>query len=301
MVRAQDYLHQEREEGLRTILNNPKLHQELLDHAQPMREDFNYTSLLEADTDVLLVGEEHHDDIARRDVNLMIKQLAAKRGKLTHVATEFLLSAEQPLLDQFMAGKITYAELKEKVELGRRAFVAEIAKRYHVNIVGLDLARAQENPGWATSVEGFTQRNQAWTDIILTIKQHNPRAKFLLHAGSFHTQLTSKYIPTMPHLLQQNGLKTKSVEFANSFDSMWKYLASPMRYDTLFTIPENLRPLVNADYVVYTVHAEFSEKEKQKISKWVHKHYPNPFFDYCFQDPDNPLCKIHIRSARVKK
>lgn len=300
MSGAQD-LAQERETALRYVLEHPALHGDLLDHSQPMQEDFNYSTLLDADTDVLLIGEEHHDNIPQRDVNLMIKQLSGKQGKLTHVASEFLLSSEQPLLDQFMAGKITQEELRAKTRLKDRSFVAAIAKRYHVDIVGLDIPRALEDYTWAVSPEGLTERNEAWTNIILKIKRNNPHAKFLLHAGSNHTQLSSKYTHTLPQLLRQNGLKIKSVEFANPNDPVWKYLASIARYDTLFTIPEKLKPFINADYVVYSVRADFSEQEHKKIAAWTKKHISDSNFDFCLQDPDNPVCRIHIKSARVKK
>ena len=91
------------------------LRQALLQNARPVTADFDYTRLLDKDTDVLLLGEQHGDPAAKREVNVILKSLAAHNGGCTHLASEFFLSEEQPALDAFSSKQITLEQL-EKLE-----------------------------------------------------------------------------------------------------------------------------------------------------------------------------------------
>ncbi|MBR2081474.1 MAG: ChaN family lipoprotein [Elusimicrobiaceae bacterium] len=144
----------ERAQAFAPILTNLSFQQLLLSHAKPLTRDFSYARLMGNDTDVLLVGEEHHDSIPAREVNLMIKELSKESG-LTHVASEFLLAQEQPFLDKFASGEIDYETLRSQCTLARRTFVARVAKRYGVRVIGLDVSRDRERYyDWATSESG---------------------------------------------------------------------------------------------------------------------------------------------------
>lgn len=303
-------LVQERKDRFAQIRRNPILKHELLESAQELPRNFKYAALFDKKTDVLLVGEEHTDPIPARDVNLMIESLATSKMGLTHIASEFLLSSEQPVLDKFAKGEISYDQLKKSCKLKNRVYVAVVAKRHHIQVVGLDLPKAQENSYWAMTAEGLTARNKAWTKRILQIKQQNPKAKILLHGGSFHTQLTSKYYPTMPQLLQEAGLHVKVVEFTSARDSLWRPLGVDRGYDLLFTVPEKLRQYVNADYVIHTSREDYSAQAKAEIevavstvSRGAGEQYwrNDSISDACFLDPQNPICRAQINGARLPK
>ncbi len=304
-LHASSNLDQEREDLFAPILNNPPLRADLMSHAKKIPTNFNYTELFGSDVDVLLVGEEHHDPIPARDINLMIKNLVGNRAGLTHVASEFLLASEQPFLDAFAQKQLSYEELKKKCKLGQRAFVAEIARRYGVKVVGLEIARTHEDYPWALSAEGLAARNQAWADKIVAIKRQNPQAKILVHAGSYHTQLSASYGKTLAQVLKQNGLKVKVVEFTSVTDAVWKKLNISGKYDLLFTIPDNLKPYVRADYVVYAPFADYTSEEKARISEMSDSIYKEKIVtavteDGCLLDPDNPMCSVIINTSRIK-
>ena len=300
---ATELLEQERAEALRPVVKDQNLRQKLFSNQQSMTADFDYSVFFSGGVDVVLIGEEHRDSIPARDVNLMVKNLAKGKVKLTHVASEFLLSSEQKFLNQFARDELTYAQLKKSCKLRGRAFVAVVGKRYGVKVVGLDLPRAQENNYWATTPEGMQERNNAWAKIITDIKAKHPNAKILLHAGSYHTQLSSKYFDTMPVLLKKQGLKTRSVEFVSGTDIQWKKFNFTPKYDTLFTIPKELKPHVLADYVVFTTRADFSEEVKAEMDKHLSKvDWNNDLeVDGCMLNPDNPVCAIQTRSGRKNK
>ena len=300
-------LEQEHKSFFMPIQKNPELKNVLRQSAQHLQKDF-YTTLLEDGTDVLLVGEEHHDSIPLRDVNLMLEELADKG--LTHIASEFLFSSEQPLLDQFAKGEISYSELRKGCFLKDRSYVAIVAKRHNIQVVGVDLPEAQENPSWAMSKEGMTMRNQKWTERILDIKRKNPHAKIILHGGSFHTQLKSNYFPTMPQLLEEKGLKVKVLEFISEYDTEWKSLLVEKDLDLVFTIPENLRQYVNADYIIYSSSKPFSKQvvaEIEKAMKNIEQQHGESYWkndsimNACIFDPQNSVCRTRINSGRSSK
>ena len=294
---------QERDILFEPVIQNSELKQLLFENSKRIPADFNYTSLINDDTDFLLVGEEHHDNTAARDVNLMIKNLS-KVG-LKYVATEFLLSSEQPLIDSYYKGEITYPELKKKCKLKGRSFVAEIAKRYRIKTIGLDLPQAHEDYLWAMSAEGLTARNDAWTDKLLSLKQKAPDALILVHGGSLHTATFSKYYPTVAQMLRKHNMKTKTVEFVSSGDSLWKKLNINSNYDLLFTIPKELKKYIQADYVIWSTDSDYSKEDKaelKKISEQNSEKFMKDeiFSDGCLLDHDNAFCKVVIRGSRVK-
>lgn len=300
-------LDQERKSLFAPIRKNPELKDELLNSVQFLPQDF-YTTLLDDGTDVILVGEEHHDTTPLRDVNLMIEELADKG--LTHVASEFLLSKEQPLLDQFARGEISYRELSEGCTLPKRSYVAVVAKRNNVQVIGLDLPAAHQDPAWAMTKEGMTIRNKAWTERILEIKSKNPHAKILLHGGSYHTQLMSKYFPTMPQLLKKHGLKVKVIEFVSAYDPVWDQIRLRGAFDLFFEIPKKLRQYVNADYIVYSPEKPFAKQvsaDIEKAMKSIEQQHGGAIWENdsiykaCIFDPQNPVCRIRINNDRVSK
>jgi hypothetical protein len=291
-------LNQEREEAFSAILANPTFVRLLLENSHPLTEKFDYVQLFDKDTDVLLVGEEHRDSIPAREVNVMIKQLSAYYPKDVYMASEFLLAQEQPSLNQFAAGKISYQQLQKNCELPRRAFVAKIAKRYSVPVIGLDVSRQGYTNfyNWAMSREGLNTRNLSWTHRLLAVIKNNPHAKIILHAGSFHTQLFSAYVTTMPMLLRENGLRTKTLEFVSAVDSQWKQLNLNISRDTLFVIPSELKDFIRADYIIYAASKDFSEQEQMQLSRAIES--LESVDDACYLDPDNSVCKVHIQNGR---
>lgn len=118
----------------------------------------------------------------------------------------------------------------------------------------------------------------------------------MLHAGSLHTQLFSQYGPTMPQLLQRAGFKTKTVEFVSQHDSEWKQLNLDVPYDTLFEIPQELKDFIRADYVIYMSLREFSRQDQEEMQQAIEQ--MGGVDDGCVLDPDNPVCRVHIRSGR---
>lgn len=298
-------LSKERAEAFAVILQSPELRQQLLQSGHAMKQDFTYASLVDASLDVLLVGETHSDAIARHDVNLMIRDLAQAKKGFAYVASEFFLSTEQSALTQFAQSKITYDELKKSCTLKSRTYLAAVAKRYGLNVIGLDMPRAQEDGGWALSLEGLNTRNQSWLNILRTVKKFNPRAKILLYGGADHTKLSSSYIKTMPVLLARQGFKTKVIEFVNAQDPDWKKLHIQTKNDILFVIPAGLKPYIGADYIVYTAPQDLDE-EGRKITQSVIKKLGKDFLrndsvsESCVYDPDNAVCKQWLRVRRAK-
>ena len=268
----------------------------LLNEAQPLTENFDYVQLLDRETDVLLVGEEHRDSNPAREVNLMIKQLSRHYPNNLYVASEFLLAEEQPLLDQFAAGTISYEKLRSQCVLPHRSFVAQVAKRYGVKVIGLDESRAGYNnyAVWASSKQGINSRNQFWTKQLVALKKKNPRAKIILHAGSTHTQLSSAYVRTMPELLKRAGMRTKTLEFVSEYDPEWKQLRLNISRDTLFVIPPELKENIMADYVIYLASKPFSAQEKKQIQQAQRENAQNNGNI----DPDHPLGRVYIQNGR---
>lgn len=301
-----DAVSQEREVLFRPVIANKELRQILLSSGKQISSDFDYSALLDDDTDVLLVGEEHHNNVAARDVNLMIKNLTQAQTGLGYVASEFLLSSEQPIIDDYYKRKITYPELKKKCKLKDRAFVAEIARRYNVKTIGLDMPKAHEDYVWAMSAEGIGERNNAWVDILLDIKENDPDALIVVHAGGSHTATFSQYYPTVPQLLKKEGLKTKTLEFVYAKDKLWQQLGINSRYDILFKIPKELKKYIQADYIIWNTDADYSQEDKTELSRISNQNSKKfstdeVYSDGCLLDPDNPFCKVVIRGSRVKK
>ena len=295
----------ERAQSFAVVLQSPKLREQLLRSGQAMKQNFTYASLADDSLDVLLVGETHSDGIVRHDVNVIIRDLAQAKKGFEYVASEFFLSSEQPVLNQFAQGKMTYDELRKSCKLKGRVYLAVVAKRYGLKVIGLDMPRAQENVSWAMSIEGLQQRNAAWAQIVQTVKKNRPRAKLLLYGGADHTKLSSSYIQTMPALLAKQGLKTKTVEFVNERDPDWKQLHIQTKNDILFVIPSELKPYIGADYVVYTSPQDLDEEGKrisQEVSEKLGKEWLNndSVYNSCFYDPDNGICKQHLRVRRSK-
>ncbi len=303
---AMDILNQERADDFAPLVQDPALRELLLKSGQPLAQDFNYASLFTADLDILLVGEEHRNSIPSREVNVMLRDLSSSPQGLTHIASEFLLASEQPLLDQFAQGEISYEELYEKCVLSQRTFVATIAKRYGVKVIGLDVPRTQTNYYvWAISPEGMEIRNRAWVKRLVSLRQHNPQARIVLHAGQFHTQTYSRHAPTLPMLLKEENLKTKTLEFVSNSEAEWKLLHLNLEYDTLFIIPPQLQQYIHADYVIYSPNNAFTEQEQAQISAAMDSLDEDTWRSHeksnaCFLDPENPVCRIHIKSGRKK-
>lgn len=100
----------------------------------------------------------------------------------------------------------------------------------------------------------------------------------------------------MPQLLQRAGFKTKTVEFVSQHDSEWKQLNLDVPYDTLFEIPQELKDFIRADYVIYMSLREFSRQDQEEMQQAIEQ--MGGVDDGCVLDPDNPVCRVHIRSGR---
>lgn len=298
---------EERDALFEPLLSNNNLRMRLLESGKKIPEDFDYSVLLDNDTDVLLIGEEHHNDAAARDVNVIIKDLKQRGVALKYAGSEFLLSSEQPYLDAYYRGEISYTDFKKKCRRnGKRVFIAEIAKRYKVRPIGLDLPKAQEDYNWAMSKEGLTARNQAWTDIIMSLKQKDPKAKMIVYGGAVHTATFSKYYPTVAQMLNKNNIKTKTLEFVYYQDKLWKQLNIKSNADVLFTIPPELKQYIQADYIILNIDNDLSQQDKAKLRQLMNDNLKrfngdDMYSDACFNDPDNPVCSIIINSSRSKK
>lgn len=296
---------EERDTLFKPVLTNNNLRMLLFGSAKRISVNFDYSALLDKDTDVLLVGEEHHNRDVATAVNLMIKNLKEKGINLKYVCSEFLLSSEQPYLDAYYKGEMSYVDLKKKCTLGGRVYIAEVAKRYKVRPIGLDLPKAQEDSNWAMSAEGITERNKAWTDIIVSLKQKDPNAKIIVYGGSLHTATFSQYYPTVAQMLKKHNIKTKTVEFVYYKDPLWKPLSINSNSNLLFTIPAELKKYIQADYVVFNIENELSAQDREKVRKILNANMTkfqkdDKYSDSCEKDPDNPICKISIDANRSK-
>ena len=293
-------LTQERNTDFAPILQDARLQRELLANAYVMDQHFNYADVMDGNTDVLLIGETHSDSIPEGDVNLILQNLVQGRTGITHVGSEFILSSEQPALDKFARGEINYAQLRKAISLDHRAFLAVIGKRYNLRVLGLDLPKARENVAWAMSPNGLNERNLAWLQIIKQARNKQPKSKFVIYGGADHTKKYSRVIKTMPQLLEANGFKTKTIEFVNDKDPLWKQIPVEKSYDVFFIIPNSLKKAVGADYVVYTNPQDLSKEDSAQLSRYIDKvDFKDPLqTDACVYDPESQVCKTHLRVRR---
>ncbi len=158
------------------------LRQALLQNARPVTADFDYTRLLDKDTDVLLLGEQHGDPAAKREVNIILKSLAAHNGGCTHLASEFFLSEEQPALNAFSSKQITLEQLEKQLALPGYSSAAAVAVRYGLRPLGLDSSKALENPARAITPQGMRERSRRGGEIIAQIARQDLTSRFILYA-----------------------------------------------------------------------------------------------------------------------
>lgn len=276
------------------LTSDTVLKKALLKQVRPITGNFNYATLLDRDTDILLLGEEHGNERAKRETNLMIKYFGQNKEGFTHFGTEFYLSSEQPLLDQYAGNQITLPELESKLVLGKAySASAAVAKRYGLTVLGLDLPQAQNNYAWSKSVAGMRARNEHWAKIILSVAKADPQSRFIVYGGAWHTQLSSNDYPTMPQLLNKDGLKTKTVEYVSA--PAWEKLAEEAKLSgktLLFRVPANYRKDANTDFFIFLPKVTPSEAEQQEIKKIMDD--KNFKISHCTDDPDHPLCKVFI-------
>lgn len=274
------------------------LRQALLQNARPVTADFDYTRLLDKDTDVLLLGEQHGDPAAKREVNVILKSLAAHNGGCTHLASEFFLSEEQPALDAFSSKQITL----EQLALPGYSSAAAVAVRYGLRPLGLDSSKALENPARAITPQGMRERNRRWGEIIAQIARQDLTSRFILYAGAWHTQLAADSYHTMPAVLAEHGLKTKTAEFANAGERHWRTLLEEgglAERPVLIAVPPPYVKTVNADFIIYLPAAKpLAGKTREQAEKMMGEKSFN--WKHCTEDPDHPLCKIQLEFNRSK-
>lgn len=274
------------------------LRQALLQNARPVTADFDYTRLLDKDTDVLLLGEQHGDPAAKREVNVILKSLAAHNGGCTHLASEFFLSEEQPALDAFSSKQITL----EQLALPGYSSAAAVAVRYGLRPLGLDSSKALENPARAITPQGMRERSRRWGEIIAQIARQDLTSHFILYAGAWHTQLAADSYPTMPAVLAEHGLKTKTAEFANTGERHWRTLLEEgglAESPVLIAVPPAYVKTVNADFIIYLPAAKpLAGKTREQAEKMMGEKSFN--WKHCTEDPDHPLCKIQLEFNRSK-
>lgn len=274
------------------------LRQALLQNARPVTADFDYTRLLDKDTDVLLLGEQHGDPAAKREVNVILKSLAAHNGGCTHLASEFFLSEEQPALDAFSSKQITL----EQLALPGYSSAAAVAVRYGLRPLGLDSSKALENPARAITPQGMRERSRRWGEIIAQIARQDLTSRFILYAGAWHTQLAADSYPTMPAVLAEHGLKTKTAEFANTGERHWRTLLEEgglAERPVLIAVPPPYVKTVNADFIIYLPAAKpLAGETREQAEKMMGEKSFN--WKHCTEDPDHPLCKIQLEFNRSK-
>lgn len=269
----------------------------LLKQVRPITVNFNYATLLDKDTDVLLLGEEHGNESAKRETNLMLKYFGQHKEGFTHFGSEFYLSSEQPFLDQYAAHKITLPELEGKLTLGKRySASAAVATRYGMAVLGLDIPKAQDDYTWSQSPAGMRARNEHWTKIISAIAKADPMSRFIIYGGAWHTQLSASEYPTMPQLLNKEGLKTKTVEYVSA--PAWAALAAEANLSgktLLFKVPANYRKDANADFFIFLPKTTSTDAEQKQINQIMDD--KNFQMEHCTDDPDHPLCKVFINQS----
>lgn len=274
------------------------LRQALLQNARPVTADFDYTRLLDKDTDVLLLGEQHGDPAAKREVNVILKSLAAHNGGCTHLASEFFLSEEQPALDAFSSKQITL----EQLALPGYSSAAAVAVRYGLRPLGLDSSKALENPARAITPQGMRERSRRWGEIIAQIARQDLTSRFILYAGAWHTQLAADSYPTMPAVLAEHGLKTKTAAFANAGERHWRTLLEEgglAESPVLIAVPPAYVKTVNADFIIYLPAAKpLAGETREQAEKMMGEKSFN--WKHCTEDPDHPLCKIQLEFNRSK-
>lgn len=278
------------------------LKQVLLQNARPVTADFDYTRLLDKDTDVLLLGEQHGDPAAKREVNVILKSLAAHNGGCTHLASEFFLSEEQPALDAFSSKQITLEQLEKQLALPGYSSAAAVAVRYGLRPLGLDSSKALENPARAITPQGMRERSRRWGEIIAQIARQDLTSRFILYAGAWHTQLAADSYPTMPAVLAEHGLKTKTAEFANTGERHWRTLLEEgglAERPVLIAVPPPYVKTVNADFIIYLPAAKpLAGETREQAEKMMGEKSFN--WKHCTEDPDHPLCKIQLEFNRSK-
>ena len=198
----------------RLLDKNPEAAFSLLTNSHLLTEDFDYTSLF-GNAQVVLLGEIHNQDVISREINVILKQLAA--NGFSYLATEFLLQTAQQNFDKIENKNIDLVELSKKTDPRfepdfTTILTLKIADDLKLKVVGLEIDKILDRGGidWAKTEEGLKTRNQAWFKKIQEILAQNPQARIVVHCGSLHSQYIANSLST---LLKQSGIKTHVVLF----------------------------------------------------------------------------------------
>ncbi|WP_424244568.1 putative iron-regulated protein [Elusimicrobium posterum] len=282
------------------VSSDKAFHLSLVKNAVVVGPEFDFSTLLK-NTDILFLGEFHADPRTAREVNLIIKSAAgSQKTKPTHLASEFLIIEDQPLVDSYEEGKISYEDLKKSLYPVSMAENVLVAARYALKSVALDTKYAKDNSGWAISASGITKRNAAWAEIINNIFTLNKNAKVIVYAGGWHTAYDMGNAKTLPQYFSAENKKYKVLEFMGNCatDYAWCSLVNSLELQNkfvLFTIPSKYRKYTNADYIYYIPKHTSSNKEEQEKTKTFFKQFKEGQLDKllknCQTDPDNPICK----------
>jgi hypothetical protein len=290
-----------------SVSKDKALRSKLSNSAVRITTGFDYTVLMDPKTDVLFLGEYHFESNFKKETNIILRSLAQK-NRITHFATEFFTVSAQPLIDDFYAGKITAQELqKQSSDSDYSAYgetsAVEVAKRYGLKTIALDLDKAQADYPWATTREGMNARNNAWAGIIVEAAQKNAGSSFIVYCGAYHSRYKGVYgsRSVSDILIKDKKLNVKVVEYTT--DRVFADLAAEKQwreFPVLFKIPEEYIDLMNADFIIYIPLNGTLLIDKDSFKQKTDSLLNSEGFDYrnCTTDPDHPLCKLLIETSR---
>ena len=173
-----------------------------------------------ADTDYLLLGEQHGFEVIQTQMGELLTQLRARfTNREIILFTEFLPSPLQYNSSEFLKYWQDASYLSPYLPLWEKAYTQ------HIHTVGLEpifrlltISAQLTHVGTLTylpsgiwsSPEGMRLRNQAWLEVLREFRQQHPDALFIVQAGFAHLDYTQ------PHSLG-NTLKSQANTFVAGF------------------------------------------------------------------------------------
>lgn len=146
-------------------------------------------------TDVYIIGEAHDNYLCHTFQRDFIEALFKKHPKIV-VGFEFFWREDNPALEEWRQGKLTEAQLLEKVnwyERGNQPYgytrlIMDVIKEHKIKVIGLNVPRKILR---TVSRKGFANLSQEEKDLFPTLNIPNPEHEFLIKSvfGVFAAQV----------------------------------------------------------------------------------------------------------------
>lgn len=299
-------LHRRRDLA-RFLEQNPDAQTALLDGAAEVAEDEDL-SFVSDGADMLFVGEYHANPHMLKEVNRLIGQLAPKGFNV--LATEFVSSRHQKLMDDFFNGKMTERRFSRDIPLFPEYTVTlSVAREKGLRPLGLEIPVTKAKLlSWGVTEAGIDGRNTYWTDVL---KQQTGAGKdrVLVHCGIEHSRYGGK-VKSVSLRMKEAGRGVKVLSFINParlewdemdfrdpaiFDPLILTLAKRFKMDkkVLVRVPEKYTMVLGSDYLLYVPPLSLRlRKEMKELKKEARREGRRLGItpQRCLLDPESGMC-----------